>query len=107
MTLDPSCPVYIYGRVCRTWKLQYIGLLLPTMIPKTDQARGAGTTGDILNRVGTLDVGGGGGYQFYISILRKPNVALSNLRNAHVALSNIRNVHFPCLYPSISHVACH
>ena len=61
---------------------------------------------------GALDGGGGGGggvtwYQFYMSILRKPNVALSNLRHAHVALSNIRNVHVPCHYPSISHVAYH
>ena len=29
----------------------YIGLLLLTMIPNTDQARGEGATGDMLNRV--------------------------------------------------------
>ena len=48
-----------------------------------------------------------GGSWFYMSILRKPTVALSNLRNAHVALSNLRNLHVPCHYHFNSHVACH
>ena len=71
-----------------------------------------GEGGGGMDRKGPLD----GGYQFYMSILRNPYVALSNLRHAYVALSNIRNghlallnirnVHVPCPYPFISHVAC-
>ena len=53
-------------------------------------------------KVGAL--GWGGGSWFYMSILRKPTVALSNLRNAHVALSNLRYVHDPCHCMSMTHV---